>query len=33
MHWRSDLYENLQQVFEVCREQGYAIGRLEDYLE
>jgi peptidoglycan/xylan/chitin deacetylase (PgdA/CDA1 family) len=33
MHWRSDLYQNLQQVFEVCRQQGFAIGRLEDYLE
>jgi peptidoglycan/xylan/chitin deacetylase (PgdA/CDA1 family) len=33
MHWRSDLYQNLQKVFDVCRQQGYAIARLEDYLE
>jgi len=33
MHWRTDLYQNLQQVFNVCRQQGYAIARLEDYLK
>jgi peptidoglycan/xylan/chitin deacetylase (PgdA/CDA1 family) len=33
MHWRTDLYQNLQHVFEVCREQGYAIASLEDYLK
>jgi peptidoglycan/xylan/chitin deacetylase (PgdA/CDA1 family) len=32
MHWRTDLYENLQQVFQVCRQQGFAIASLEDYL-
>ncbi|HXY94325.1 MAG TPA: polysaccharide deacetylase family protein [Acidimicrobiia bacterium] len=33
MHWRTDLYANLQRVFDVCRQQGYAIARLEDYLK
>lgn len=33
MHWRTDLYQNLQRVFDVCRQQGYAIARLEDYLK
>jgi peptidoglycan/xylan/chitin deacetylase (PgdA/CDA1 family) len=32
MHWRTDLYKNLQKVFQTCREQGFAIARLEDYL-
>ena len=32
MHWRTDLLTNLQKVFETCREQGYAIASLEDYL-
>jgi peptidoglycan/xylan/chitin deacetylase (PgdA/CDA1 family) len=33
MHWRTDLYQNLQKVFQTCREQGYTIARLEDYLQ
>jgi peptidoglycan/xylan/chitin deacetylase (PgdA/CDA1 family) len=32
MHFRTDLVANLQRVFEVCREQGFAIASLEDYL-
>jgi peptidoglycan/xylan/chitin deacetylase (PgdA/CDA1 family) len=32
MHFRKDLYENLQLVFSRARAQGYRIGRLEDYL-
>jgi peptidoglycan/xylan/chitin deacetylase (PgdA/CDA1 family) len=32
MHWRTDLYANLQQVFQVCRQQGFAIASLDDYL-
>ena len=32
MHFRTDLAQNLQKVFEVCREQGFAIASLEDYL-
>ncbi len=33
MHWRTDLYQNLLKVLQTCREQGYAIARLEDYLQ
>jgi peptidoglycan/xylan/chitin deacetylase (PgdA/CDA1 family) len=32
MHFRADLLANLQRVFEVCKEQGFAIASLEDYL-
>jgi peptidoglycan/xylan/chitin deacetylase (PgdA/CDA1 family) len=32
MHFRTDLAGNLQKVFETCREQGFAIASLEDYL-
>jgi peptidoglycan/xylan/chitin deacetylase (PgdA/CDA1 family) len=32
MHWRTDLLVNLQHVLALCHQQGYAIGRLEDYL-
>jgi peptidoglycan/xylan/chitin deacetylase (PgdA/CDA1 family) len=32
MHFRTDLLENLQKVFEVCKAQGFAIASLEDYL-
>lgn len=32
MHFRADLYGNLQKVFEVCKQQGFAIASLEDYL-
>jgi len=32
MHFRTDLLQNLERVFQVCREQGFAIARLEDYI-
>jgi hypothetical protein len=32
MHWRTDLAQNLLTVFDRIRSQGFAIGRLEDYL-
>jgi peptidoglycan/xylan/chitin deacetylase (PgdA/CDA1 family) len=32
MHFRTDLVTNLQKVFQTCREQGFAIASLEDYL-
>ncbi len=32
MHFRTDLLANLQKVFEVCKQQGFAIASLEDYL-
>jgi peptidoglycan/xylan/chitin deacetylase (PgdA/CDA1 family) len=32
MHFRTDLVANLQKVFEVCKQQGFAIASLEDYL-
>jgi peptidoglycan/xylan/chitin deacetylase (PgdA/CDA1 family) len=32
MHFRTDLLTNLQKVFQTCREQGFAIASLEDYL-
>jgi peptidoglycan/xylan/chitin deacetylase (PgdA/CDA1 family) len=32
MHFRDDLFANLQRVFAVCKQQGFAIARLEDYL-
>jgi peptidoglycan/xylan/chitin deacetylase (PgdA/CDA1 family) len=32
MHFRNDLLANLQRVFAVCKEQGFAIASLEDYL-
>ena len=32
MHFRTDLATNLQKVFEVCRQQGFAIASLQDYL-
>jgi peptidoglycan/xylan/chitin deacetylase (PgdA/CDA1 family) len=32
MHWRTDLLGNLQKVVETCKEQGFTIARLEDYL-
>jgi peptidoglycan/xylan/chitin deacetylase (PgdA/CDA1 family) len=32
MHFRTDLLTNLQKVFDTCRQQGFAIASLEDYL-
>jgi peptidoglycan/xylan/chitin deacetylase (PgdA/CDA1 family) len=32
LHFRTDLLVDLQKVFEVCKEQGFAIASLEDYL-
>jgi peptidoglycan/xylan/chitin deacetylase (PgdA/CDA1 family) len=32
MHWRADLLGNLQKVVQTCKEQGFTIARLEDYL-
>lgn len=32
MHFRADLAANLRKVFEVCKQQGFAIASLEDYL-
>ena len=32
MHFRTDLLGNLQKVFDVCKQQGFAIASLEDYL-
>ncbi len=32
MHFRTDLLVDLQKVFAVCKEQGFAIASLEDYL-
>ena len=32
MHFRPDLLADLQKVFEVCKQQGFAIASLEDYL-
>jgi peptidoglycan/xylan/chitin deacetylase (PgdA/CDA1 family) len=32
MHFRNDLVTNLQKVFDTCRQQGFAIASLEDYL-
>jgi peptidoglycan/xylan/chitin deacetylase (PgdA/CDA1 family) len=32
MHFRTDLLVDLQKVFEVCKQQGFAIASLEDYL-
>ena len=32
MHFRTDLLVDLQKVFEVCKEQGFAIASLQDYL-
>jgi peptidoglycan/xylan/chitin deacetylase (PgdA/CDA1 family) len=32
MHFRTDLLGNLQKVFDTCRQQGFAIASLEDYL-
>jgi peptidoglycan/xylan/chitin deacetylase (PgdA/CDA1 family) len=32
MHFRTDLLVDLQKVFDVCRQQGFAIASLEDYL-
>jgi peptidoglycan/xylan/chitin deacetylase (PgdA/CDA1 family) len=31
MHFRADLVTNLQKVFEVCKQQGFAIASLQDY--
>ena len=33
MHWRTDLLGNLQKVIQTCKEQGFTIARLEDYLQ
>ncbi len=33
MHWRPDLYQDLLTVFQRCRDEGYAIARLEDYIK
>ena len=32
MHFRADLVTNLKKVFDVCKQQGFAIASLEDYL-
>ncbi len=32
MHFRPDLLVDLQKVFEVCKQQGFAIASLQDYL-
>jgi peptidoglycan/xylan/chitin deacetylase (PgdA/CDA1 family) len=32
LHFRTDLLVDLQKVFEVCKEQGFAIASLQDYL-
>jgi peptidoglycan/xylan/chitin deacetylase (PgdA/CDA1 family) len=32
MHFRTDLLVDLQKVFEVCKQQGFTIASLEDYL-
>ena len=32
MHFRTDLFVDLQKVFDVCKQQGFAIASLEDYL-
>ncbi len=32
MHFRTDLLADLQKVFAVCKQQGFAIASLEDYL-
>jgi peptidoglycan/xylan/chitin deacetylase (PgdA/CDA1 family) len=32
LHFRPDLLVDLQKVFEVCKEQGFAIASLQDYL-
>lgn len=32
LHWRADLLENLEVVVARCREQGFTIARLQDYL-
>jgi peptidoglycan/xylan/chitin deacetylase (PgdA/CDA1 family) len=32
LHFRTDLANNLRRVFDVCRQQGFAIAGLEDYL-
>jgi peptidoglycan/xylan/chitin deacetylase (PgdA/CDA1 family) len=31
MHWRTDLYDDLRALLALCHQDGYAIGRLEDY--
>jgi peptidoglycan/xylan/chitin deacetylase (PgdA/CDA1 family) len=33
LHFRTDLLVDLQKVFEVCKEQGFAIASLQDYLQ
>ncbi|MFN8028297.1 MAG: polysaccharide deacetylase family protein [Acidimicrobiia bacterium] len=33
MHWRTDLLVDLQKVVQTCKEQGFTIARLEDYLQ
>ena len=33
MHWRTDLLVDLQKVVQTCKEQGFTIARLEDYLK
>ncbi len=32
MHFRTDLLVDLQKVFDVCKQQGFAIASLQDYL-
>jgi peptidoglycan/xylan/chitin deacetylase (PgdA/CDA1 family) len=32
LHFRYDLYRDLLKIFDLCRDQGFAIARLEDYL-
>jgi peptidoglycan/xylan/chitin deacetylase (PgdA/CDA1 family) len=32
MHWRTDLYDDLNNLLALVHQNGYAIGRLEDYL-
>jgi peptidoglycan/xylan/chitin deacetylase (PgdA/CDA1 family)/Flp pilus assembly pilin Flp len=33
LHFRTDLLVDLQKVFEVCKQQGFAIASLQDYLK
>jgi peptidoglycan/xylan/chitin deacetylase (PgdA/CDA1 family) len=32
MHWRTDLYDDLNNLLAIVHQNGYSIGRLEDYL-
>jgi hypothetical protein len=32
VHWRTDLYDDLNNLLAIVHQNGYSIGRLEDYL-